>query len=403
MHHPLGGTSKKASRELPILLLTVAAAAIAALLLAACGGSSNSSTPTPAAKQTSAPTQAAGATTAAATSPCPPADAAKGLTGAGASFPFPLYSKWVDQFNKQCGIQINYQSVGSGAGISQITAKTVDFGASDGIMTDDQVNAAVAAGGEILHIPMTSGAVAIIANLPNLQQGQLKLTPSVLADIYLKNITKWDDPKITSLNPGLSLPSTDITVVHRSDGSGTTFIFTNYLSKVSSDWQTKVGNATTVQWPGDVGGEKNDGVAQQVKQIQGAIGYVELAYAIQNNLNWASMQNKAGNYVQPTLDSTTAASTGVTIPDDTKVMITDSTNPNAYPIVGFTWILAYVNQPDKAKGEALVYYLWWSIHDGQQYAKDLLYASLSPDVVKKAEAEIKSITYQGQPLLQLLQ
>jgi phosphate transport system substrate-binding protein len=369
--------------------------------LAACGGSSNSSTPTPAAKQTSAPTQAAGATTAAATSPCPPADAAKGLTGAGASFPFPLYSKWVDQFNKQCGIQINYQSVGSGAGISQITAKTVDFGASDGIMTDDQVNAAVAAGGEILHIPMTSGAVAIIANLPNLQQGQLKLTPSVLADIYLKNITKWDDPKITSLNPGLSLPSTDITVVHRSDGSGTTFIFTNYLSKVSSDWQTKVGNATTVQWPGDVGGEKNDGVAQQVKQIQGAIGYVELAYAIQNNLNWASMQNKAGNYVQPTLDSTTAASTGVTIPDDTKVMITDSTNPNAYPIVGFTWILAYVNQPDKAKGEALVYYLWWSIHDGQQYAKDLLYASLSPDTVKKAEAEIKSIAYQGQPLLKL--
>jgi len=403
MHHPLGGTSKKASKKLPTLLLTVAAAATAALLLAACGGSSNSSTPTPAAKQTSAPTQAAGATTAAATSPCPPADAAKGLTGAGASFPFPLYSKWVDQFNKQCGIQINYQSVGSGAGISQITAKTVDFGASDGIMTDDQVAAAVAAGGPILHIPMTSGAVAIIANLPNLQQGQLKLTPDVLAGIYLKSITKWNDPAIVSLNPGLSLPSTDITVVHRSDSSGTTFIFTNYLSKVSSDWQTKVGNATAVQWPGDVGGEKNDGVAQQVKQIQGAIGYVELAYAIQNNLNWASMQNKAGNYVQPTLDSTTAASTGVTIPNDTRIMITDSTNPNAYPIVGFTWILAYVNQPDKAKGEALVYYLWWSIHAGQQYSTALLYAPLSPDTVKKAEAEIKSITYQGQPLLQLPQ
>ncbi|MGA2286056.1 MAG: phosphate ABC transporter substrate-binding protein PstS, partial [Dehalococcoidia bacterium] len=288
MHHPLGGTSKKASKKLPTLLLTVAAAATAALLLAACGGSSNSSSPTPAARQTAAPTQATGATAAAATSPCPPSDAAKGLTGAGASFPFPLYSKWVDQFNKQCGIQINYQSVGSGAGISQITAKTVDFGASDGIMTDDQVAAAVAAGGPILHIPMTSGAVAIIANLPNLQQGQLKLTPDVLAGIYLKSITKWNDPAIVSLNPGLSLPSTDITVIHRSDGSGTTFIFTNYLSKVSSQWQSQVGNATAVQWPGDVGGEKNDGVAQQVKQIQGAIGYVELAYAIQNNLNWAS-------------------------------------------------------------------------------------------------------------------
>ena len=268
-------------------------------------------------------------------------------------------------------------------------------------MTDDQVTAAEAAGGPILHIPMTSGAVAIIVNLPGIQQGQLKLTPDVLADIYLKNITKWNDPRIAALNPGVNLPSTDIAVVHRSDGSGTTFIFTNYLSKVSADWKTKVGNATTVQWPGDIGGEKNDGVAQQVKQISGAIGYVELAYAIQNNLAWASMQNKAGNYVEPTLDATTAASTGVTIPDDTKVMITDSTNPAAYPIVGFTWILAYVNQPDKAKGEALVYYLWWGIHDGQQYSKDLLYAPLSPDVVKKAEAEIKSITYQGQPLLQL--
>ena len=402
--HPFGGTSKNPSRKLSILLLTVAAAAIAALLLAACGGSSsnNTSSPTPAAKQTTAPTQATGATTVA-TSPCPPSDAAKGLTGAGGSFPFPLYSKWVAVFNTQCGIQINYQSVGSGAGISQITAKTVDFGASDGIMTDDQVAAAVAAGGPILHIPMTSGAVAIIANLPGLQQGQLKLTGDVLAGIYLKTITKWNDPQIVSLNPGLNLPSTDITVVHRSDSSGTTFIFTNYLSKISPDWQTKVGNATTVQWPGDIGGEKNDGVAQQVKQIQGAIGYVELAYAIQNNLNWASMQNQAGNWVQPTLDSTVAASTGVTIPDDTKIMITDSANPSAYPIVGFTWILAYVNQTDKAKGEALVYYLWWSIHDGQQYSNALLYATLSPDTVKKAEAEIKSITYQGQPLLQLPQ
>ena len=170
---------------------------------------------------------------------------------------------------------------------------------------------------------------------------------------------------------------------------------------MSQEWKDKVGNATTVQWPGDIGGEKNDGVAQQVKQTPGAIGYVELAYAIQNKLAWASMQNKSGKYVEPGLEATTAASTGVTIPDDTKVMITDSANPNAYPIVGFTWILAYVNQTDQGKGESLVYYLWWSIHDGQQYSKDLLYASLSSDVVKKAEAEIKSISYQGQSLLKL--
>jgi phosphate transport system substrate-binding protein len=378
-------------------IAAVVVAVVAALLLSACGGGSSAS-PTPTVSSKPPTSQA---TEAAAQSPCPPGGAATSLTGAGASFPYPLYSKWTAQFDKQCGVQINYQSVGSGAGISQITAKTVDFGASDGIMTDEQVAAAEAAGGPILHIPMTSGAVAVIVNLSGIDQGQLKLTPDTLANIYLKNIKKWNDPAITGLNPGVSLPDSDIAVVHRSDGSGTTFIFTNYLSKVSSEWQSKVGNATTVQWPGDIGGEKNDGVAQQVRQIPGAIGYVELAYAIQNNLTWASMQNKSGKYVEPTLDSTTAASTGVTIPDDTKVMITDSVNPSAYPIVGFTWILAYVNQPDKAKGESLVYYLWWSIHDGQEFSTDLLYAPLPTDVVKKAEAEIKSISYQGQPLLQL--
>jgi len=379
------------------LIAATLAASIAAVLLSACGGSvASSSTPTASAKSPTA--QSTGT---AGQSPCPPSGAATSLTGAGASFPYPLYSKWTAQFDKQCGVQINYQSVGSGAGISQITQKTVDFGASDGIMTDEQVAAAEAAGGPILHIPMTSGAVAVIVNLLGIQQGQLKLTPDVLADIYLKKITKWNDSRITALNSGVSLPSSDIAVVHRSDGSGTTFIFTNYLSKVSQEWKDKVGNATTVQWPGDIGGEKNDGVAQQVKQTPGAIGYVELAYAIQNNLTWASLQNKSGKYVEPSLEATTAASTGVTIPDDTKVMITDSSNPNAYPIVGFTWILAYVNQTDQAKGESLVYYLWWSIHDGQQFSTDLLYAPLPPDVVKKAEAEIKSISHQGQPLLQL--
>ncbi len=374
----------------------VLTAIVGTALMSACGGSNGSAVgPTSSPKS---PTSQA--TTASSQDVCPPSGAATSLTGAGGSFPYPLYSKWTSEYASLCGIQINYQSVGSGAGISQITAKTVDFGASDGIMTADQQSAAEAAGGPILHIPMTSGAVAVIVNLPGVQQGQLKLTGDVLANIYLKNIKTWNDPAITALNPGVSLPSSDIVVVHRSDSSGTTYIFTNYLSKVSSQWQSQVGSATSVQWPGDVGGEKNDGVAAQVKQTPGAIGYVELAYAMQNNLAWASMQNKSGKYVEPTLDSTTAASTGVTIPDDTKVMITDSTNPDAYPIVGFTWILAYVNQPDKAKGETLVSYLWWSIHDGQQFSQALLYAPLSSDVVKKAEAEIKTISFQGQPLLQ---
>src|SRR5581483_2176515 len=229
---------------------------------------------------------------------------------------------------------------------------------------------------------------------------QLKLSSDVLADIYLKKITKWNDARITALNTGVNLPSSDITVAHRSDGSGTTFIFTNYLSKVSQDWKDTVGNATSVKWPGDVGGEGNEGVANQVRQISGAIGYVELAYATQNNLTWAAMKNKGGKFVEPGLDATTAAATGIPLTDDMKVLITDSDNPNAYPIAGFSWVLVYTNQPDPAKGRALAAYLWWSIHDGQAFARDLLYGPLSADVVKKAEAEIKALNCGGTPCLQ---
>jgi phosphate transport system substrate-binding protein len=376
----------------------VLAAILAAFLLAACGGGeskdaeSTIATPPPGGQPSPA---AEGATL------CPPSGSATSLTGAGATFPFPLYSKWIDEFGKLCDVQINYQSIGSGGGIKQITAKTVDFGASDGIMNDEQTAAAEAAGGPILHIPMTSGAVAVVFNLPGVQRGQLKLTPDVLADIYLKRISKWNDPLIAADNPGVNLPSMDIAVVHRSDGSGTTFIFTNYLSKVSQEWSDTVGFATSVEWPGDIGGEGNEGVANQVRQIPGAIGYVELAYTVQNDLPWAAVRNKSGKFEEPALESATAAATGVLLPDDMKVLLTDSSNPDAYPIVGFTWVLAYVNQSDKAKGQALVYYLWWAIHDGQQFTKDLLYAPLSPDAVTKAEAEIKSISYQGQPLLQI--
>jgi phosphate transport system substrate-binding protein len=321
------------------------------------------------------------------------------LNGAGATFPQPLYTKWFAEYAKETGVQINYQGVGSGAGINQITAGTVDFGASDGIMTDEQQAKAEAAGGPILHIPMTSGAEAIIYNLPGIPSGQIKITGDVLAKIYLKQITNWDDPQITALNPGISLPDMPIVVVHRSDGSGTTFIFTNYLIKVSRDWADQVGNATAVNWPGDIGAEKNAGVAGAVQQTTGAIGYVELAYAVENNLPWVLLRNAAGNYEAPSLEGTTAATVGVTLPDDMKIMITNSTNPDAYPICGFTWILAYVNQTNQAKGTTLVNVLWWAIHEGQQYGAALDYAALSPAAVAKAENEIRSIQYQGQPLL----
>lgn len=321
------------------------------------------------------------------------------LNGAGATFPYPLYSKWFNEYYKLTGVKVNYQSIGSGGGIRQITENTVDFGASDGIMTAEQQAKAESLNGPILHIPMTSGAVAVVYNIAGINSGQLKLTGDILADIYLKKITKWNDPAITALNPALNLPDTAIAVVHRSDGSGTTYIFTNYLSKVSQEWKDKVGNAVSVSWPGDIGGQGNEGVAGQVRQIPGAIGYVELAYALQNNMTYATLKNAAGNYTTPSLAATTAAAEGVTLPDDMKVMLTNSTNPNAYPIVGFTWILVYENQTDKAKGEALVKMLWWAIHDGQQYTEALDYARLAGTAVAKAENQILSIKYQGQPLL----
>jgi len=275
----------------------------AALVLSvACGGSDNNKSSSSSSSYTGSSSSSSGSSTsttgvdAASTSGYPQcaAGAATSLTGAGSTFIFPLMSKWVDDENKACKVQVNYQSLGSGTGINQITAKTVDFGASDGIMTDDQEKAAVAAGGPILHIAATSGATAVIFNLPGINSAGLQLDGPTLADIYLGNIKKWDDAKIKALNPGVSLPSLNIAVVHRSDGSGTSFIFTNYLSKVSPDWMSKVGFATAVNWPTGVGGQGSEGVAGQVKQLPGAIGYVELAYATQNKLPWAKIKNKAG-------------------------------------------------------------------------------------------------------------
>ena len=361
----------------------VAGLLVATFLLVGC-----SSTPTPTITPTPTP---------ATTTPTPTQTA--NLNGAGATFPALLYTKWFDVYYKLTGVKINYQALGSGAGIIQITAGTVDFGASDAIMTDAQQAKAEAAFGPILHIPMTMGAVAIIYNVAGVGNGTLKLTGDVLANIFLKKITNWNDPAITALNPGLTLPDAPITVVHRSDGSGTTFIFTNYLSKVSADWSTQVGNGTSVSWPGDIGAAQSAGVTAQVQQLPDSIGYVELEYALQNNLGFAQLQNSSGNYITPSLAATSAAAVGVTLPDNMKVLLTNSANPDAYPIAGFTWILVYQNQTDKTKGQTLVNMLWWAIHDGQQYAPALSYAPLPSAAVTKAENEIKSINYQGQPLL----
>ena len=326
-----------------------------------------------------------------------PTKGVKEMTGAGATFPYPLYSKMFAEYVKACNVKVNYQSIGSGGGIRQLQELTVDFGASDGIMDEKQKGEAK--NGGVLHIPTVAGAEAIVYNLPGIQRAQLKLTPEVLADIYLKKIKNWNDDRIKAINPGLNLPKTDIAVVHRSDGSGTTFIFTNYLSQVSQEWKDKVGSATSVNWPGDVGGQGNEGVAGQVKQLPGTIGYVELAYAKQNKMAWAQLKNKAGTYLEPSLESAALAADQPNLPDNMEVMVTDSANSKAYPITGFTWLLVYETQKDEAKADAVANLVWWMIHEGQQFALPLEYAPLKGAALKKAEALVKKIKVNGRPVL----
>ena len=325
--------------------------------------------------------------------PISPASAQMSLNGAGATFPAPLYTKWFSEYANKSGTQINYQAIGSGGGIKAITDKTVDFGASDGIMTAEQEAAAPGT----LHIPMVSGAVVLAFNLPEVE-GKLNLGPEAVAGIFLGTISKWNDAALAADNPGVTLPDKDIISVHRSDSSGTSYIFTNYLTKVSPAWASGPGNATAVNWPNGLGGQGNAGVAGEVKANDGAIGYVELAYAVQNNIPVATLKNAAGQWVQASEGSTTAAAAGVTLPDDMKVMVTNSSNPMAYPIVGFTWILVAKEQTDQAKGKALVDMLMWAIKDGQTFAPALNYAPLSPDAAAKAEVLIRSITYNGMAL-----
>ena len=319
------------------------------------------------------------------------------VNGAGATFPYPIYSKWFEEYTKvDPGARFNYQSIGSGGGIRQITERTVDFGATDGPMTDEQLKKVA---GELLHIPTVLGAVVPTYNLPG--NPKLRFTGDVLADIFLGKITKWNDDRIKALNPSEALPDRPIVVVHRSDGSGTTFIWVDYLCKVSKEWEQKVGRGTSVNWPVGLGGKGNEGVAGQVKAAPGALGYVELAYAITNKLPAAGVKNQAGKFVEASIESTTAAAAGAAsaMPADFRVSLTNPAGDTSYPIASFTWLLVYKDQPDEAKGRALVRFLWWAVHDGQKHASPLLYAPLPAAVVKQIEARIGQISFGGKPLL----
>jgi phosphate transport system substrate-binding protein len=309
------------------------------------------------------------------------------INGAGATFPYPIYSKWFDEYVKvDPSVRFNYQSIGSGGGIKQILAQTVDFGATDGPMSDDNLGKAP---GKILHIPTVAGAVVVTYNLAG--NPSLKLDADTIAGIYLGQIKKWNDPKLAALNSGAKLPDQDIVVVHRSDGSGTTFIFTDYLSKVSSEWKQKAGNNTSVNWPTGIGGKGNEGVSGQVKQTPGAIGYVELIYAIQNKMPYAEVKNSGGQFVKPTIDSVTAALATAEIPDDFRFSMTNAPGKDAYPICGATWLLVYEQQKDPAKGKKLVEFLKWAAKDGEKMAKDLDYAPLPEAVQERVLKRINEI------------
>ena len=322
------------------------------------------------------------------------------VTGAGATFPYPIYSKWMGEYHTlHPNIEINYQSIGSGGGIRQFTDHTVDFGASDGPMTDAQIQAV---NGNVYHLPTVLGSVVPTYNIPGVT-AQLRFTGDVLAGIFLGQITKWNDSRITAINPGVTLPDQDIVVAHRSDGSGTTYIWSDYLSKVSPDWAQRVGKGTSVNWPVGLGGQGNPGVANIVKQTPGAIGYVELIYALQNQIGYGLVRNKSGNFVQASLQSTTdaaaASAAALDANTDFRVSVTDPDGPQAYPIASFTWLLVPKEMTDATKARALLEFVWWAVHDGERFTTDLSYAPLPPRVVQLEEQRLKSITVSGRPVL----
>jgi phosphate transport system substrate-binding protein len=316
---------------------------------------------------------------------------AQQINGAGATFPYPIYSKWFAEYNRMHpNVQINYQSIGSGGGIRQLTNQTVFFGASDGPMTNDQI---FAAGARILHLPTVLGGVVPVYNIPGVS-GEIRFQGPVLASIFLGKITKWNDPALKSANPDLNLPNMDITVVHRSDGSGTSYIWCDYLSKVSADYKKTVGVATSVNWPAGVGAKGNEGVAGLVKQTPGAIGYVELIYALQNSISYGSVQNLAGEFVRASTETVTnaaAAASGKAMPADFRVSITNAPGHNVYPVSSFTWMLFYESPSDKARAKTMVDFMKWALTDGQKFAPDLGYAPLPQEVVKLEMAALGTI------------
>lgn len=315
---------------------------------------------------------------------------AQNINAAGATFPYPIYSKWFDEYHKlHSSVQINYQSIGSGGGIRQVLDKTVDFGASDGPMTDEQLQQA---GFKILHFPTVLGADVPSYNIPGLTT-ELKFTPEALAGIFLGKVTKWNDPAIAGVNPGVKLPAEDIVVIHRSDGSGTTYIWTDYLSKISSEWQMKVGKNTSVNWPVGLGGKGNEGVAGLIKQTPNSIGYIELIYAVQNNISYGSVKNSSGQFVKASLPGVSAAAAGAakSMPDDFRVSITNAPGKDAYPISSFTWLLIPAQIQDPAKKAAIKEFLGWMMSSGQQDCEPLAYAKLPKEVVAKEQKAIALI------------
>jgi phosphate transport system substrate-binding protein len=323
---------------------------------------------------------------------------AQSLTGAGATFPNPIYTKWFDAYSKKTGVKINYQSIGSGGGIRQFTEGTVDFGATDGPMNESQI---AAVNGNVLHVPTVLGAVVVTYNLPSLGETKLKFDGNTLTDIFMGRITKWNDRKIATLNPGVKLPDADLIVVHRSDGSGTTYVFTDYLNKFSREWRDKVGYATSVNWPVGLGGKGNEGVTQQVKQVEGALGYVELIYAISNKLPYAEIKNTAGNYIEPSLETVTAAAAGMKLPKDTdfRVSITNPPGEQAYPIASFTWLLVKKDNKDAAKAKLIKDFLAWMITpEAQKMAAELHYAPLPDPVVSLVQARLPSLKAGGKAI-----
>lgn len=363
----------------PLSLVLVAAASVAA------GCSSN-------ADKTQKDSSGAAAPAAATTT------SGAALTGAGATFPYPIYSKWFDAYAAKTGVKINYQSIGSGGGIRQLSEQTVDFGASDAPMSDDEMSKAK--GGPVQHIPTVLGAVCITYNLPQVSKS-LNLTGDLIADIFLGKVTKWNDSRIAALNKGVALPNQDIVVVHRSDGSGTSYIFTDYLSAVSATWKSAPGKGKDVSWPTGLGAKGNEGVTGQVKQTPGAVGYVELAYAKQNNLPTAAIRNAAGQFVQPSIEAVTAAAAGAAqkLPatSDYRISIVNAPGAQAYPISSFTWLLVYKTQPNAEKGKQLLDFLHWALHDGEQMASSLDYAPLPTPLIARLDSTVAMIKLGATP------